>query len=137
MRITRDEMLMAIAQIAAKRSTCERAKVGAVIARSGRVISTGYAGAPSGVDHCIRDHNCFDDQPCTRTIHAEANAIAFAARHGVSSDGASLYCTLSPCIDCAKLIINSGIKEVFYGEAYRKTEGVDLLESVGIKCRKF
>lgn len=131
MRITRDEMLMEIARIVARRSTCNRAQVGAVVAQDGRIVSTGYAGAPSGLPHCSPE-TCNTSAPCTRTVHAEAGAISYAARSGIRLEGATLYCTHCPCIDCAKLIINTGIKRVIYGQAYRKTEGLELLRTVGI-----
>lgn len=131
MRITRDEMLMEIARIVARRSTCNRAQVGAVVAQDGRVVSTGYAGAPSGLPHCSPE-TCNTGAPCTRTVHAEAGAISYAARSGIRLEGATLYCTHCPCIDCAKLIINTGIKRVIYDQAYRKTEGLELLRTVGI-----
>lgn len=124
-------MLIDIAFIVSRRSTCARSQVGAVIADEGRIVSTGYAGAPAGMPHCSSGV-CDLSQPCTRTVHAEANAIAWAARSGIIIEGCALYCTLSPCLDCAKLIINSGIKRVVYGQAYRKTDGIDLLKSVGI-----
>lgn len=131
MRITRDEMLMEIARIVARRSTCNRAQVGAVVAQDGRIVSTGYAGAPSGLPHCSPE-TCNTSAPCTRTVHAEAGAISYAARSGIRLEGATLYCTHCPCIDCAKLIINTGIKRVIYDQAYRKTEGLELLRTVGI-----
>jgi len=131
-RISRDEMLMRIAMIVAMRGTCNRLQVGAVIALDGRIISTGYVGAPAGMPHCSPE-TCNVNQPCTRTMHAEANAIAWAARKGLPTEGATLYATHSPCHDvCAKLIINAGIKRVVYGTEYRKTEGIELLRSVGI-----
>ena len=131
MRITRDEMLMEIARIVARRSTCNRTQVGAVVAQDGRIVSTGYAGAPSGLPHCSPE-TCNTSAPCTRTVHAEAGAISYAARSGIRLEGATLYCTHCPCIDCAKLIINTGIKRVIYDQAYRKTEGLELLRTVGI-----
>lgn len=128
-RISREEMFMEMAETAAKRSTCERAQVGAIIVKNGRVISIGYAGAPSGLPHCL-DVGCGPDAHitgCQRTSHAESNAIAFAARSGISLEGSSMYVTLSPCETCAKLIINSGIREVYYRDSYRKPEGNHLL----------
>jgi len=130
-RPTRDQALMAVARIMAARSTCNRRQVGAVLAVDGRILSTGYAGAPSGLPHCSPSV-CDLTTPCTRTVHAEANAIAFAARNGIRMEGATLYTTLSPCIDCAKLLINSGVKKVVYAEQYRTTDGLDLLRSVGV-----
>jgi dCMP deaminase len=130
-RISRQDAFMEIAEVYAKRSTCNRLHVGAVIGRDGRVISAGYAGAPSGLPHCHPD-TCNVNEPCTRTVHAEAGAISYAARAGISTEGASLYCTHCPCLECAKLIINSGIKDVVYKTPYRKTEGLELLRSAGI-----
>jgi len=132
-RISRVEMLMRTAAVISMRGTCERASVGAVIAREGRIISTGYVGAPSGLPHCttigckIGPHG-----GCTRTVHAEANAIAFAARAGASTEECELYCTHAPCSECAKLIINAGIATVFFEQYYRDLDGLVLLDDAGI-----
>lgn len=130
-------MLMEMAIIASKRSTCSRKHVGAIIAIEGRPISVGYAGAPAGLPHCL-DHGCLagPDGGCIRTQHAEANAIAFAARKGISTEKAELYTTVSPCLACAKLIINAGIERVWYLEQYRKVEGVALLSKLAIPCNQ-
>jgi len=125
-RISRDGMLIEIAGLVARRSTCMRKQVGAVIAREGRVLSMGYAGAPSGFPHCA-EARCDLSKPCTRTVHAEANAIAYAAKIGIALAGASLYTTLAPCAECAKLIINAGIADVVFREVYRTSDGLDLL----------
>lgn len=130
-RISRLEMLIGFAMVAAKRSTCLRRQVGAVIAYDGRVLSTGYAGAPSGMEHC-NPSNCTPANPCTRTVHAEANAIAFAARKGIAVEGAEMVCTLSPCYTCAQLIINAGIEKVSYTELYRINDGIVLLQQAGV-----
>jgi dCMP deaminase len=132
-RISRDQMLMEMAIIASKRSTCNRKHVGAIIAIDGRPVSVGYAGAPAGLPHCL-EHGCLTgpEGGCIRTQHAEANAIAFAARKGIATEGATLYTTVSPCLACAKLIINAGISEVWYLELYRKTEGIGLLTEKGV-----
>lgn len=136
-RISRDKMLMEMAITASKRSTCSRKHVGAIVAIEGRPISVGYAGAPAGLPHCL-EYGCLagPDGGCIRTQHAEANAIAFAARKGIATEGATLYTTVSPCLACAKLIINAGILVVHYLEQYRKTEGIDLLHSVGVNCQQ-
>lgn len=137
-RISREEMLMAIAFTVAKRGTCERASVGAVIARAGRVISTGYVGAPPGEEHCfsvgckLGNHN-----GCTRTVHAEANAIAYAARYGVATDGAEIFSTHSPCEPCAKSIASAGIIRVVYAVRYRDDAGLDLLQRIGIRVEQW
>lgn len=135
MRISRPDMLMGMAKLAAKRGTCLRRSVGAVIAREGRVLSLGYVGAPSGFAHCS-PAECGPGKPCTRTIHAEANAIAFAAKEGIRIEGAVMYTTASPCNDCAKLIINSGIGAVWYDEEYRDIEPIKMLRAAGILCGK-
>lgn len=131
-RITRDEMLASMADIVAMRSTCNRLHVGAVIAIEGRVLSVGYNGAPPGLPHCTPE-TCNANIPCSRTIHAEANSIAFASRYGVSIGGASLFSTHSPCIDCAKLIISAGISRVVFRTAYRDRTPLDLLKTAGIE----
>ncbi len=135
-RISRDEMLMMTALIQSLRSTCGRKRVGAVISKDGRIISTGYAGAPSGAPHCSQA--CMQiaaSEGCKRTVHAEANAIAYAARTGIATEGAEIHCTLSPCEVCAKSLINAGIRKVSYLESYRILDGVELLESLGVKCQ--
>lgn len=132
-RITREQMLMEMAIVASKRSTCNRKHIGAVIARNSRPVSLGYVGSPPGTPHCT-DAGCIlgPDGGCIRTTHAEANAIAFAARAGIETAKAELYTTVSPCPRCAALIIAAGITEVYYLEKYRLTEGLDMLTSVGI-----
>lgn len=131
-RPTRNEVLMEIADVIAQRSTCTRKQVGAVVARDGRVLVLGYNGAPSGMPHCLHEPNVID-APCTIAVHAEANAIAFAAKHGIRLEGATLYTTCSPCHTCAQITINSGIVEVYYLEQYRDTEPIQLLEKAGLK----
>ncbi len=132
-RISRYAMLSDIVATISKRSTCNRAEVGALIELEGRILSIGYAGSPAGLPHC-HDVGCLSgpDGGCLRTIHAEANAIAFAAKTGIRIDGASLWCSLTPCLPCAKLIINSGIHRVFAIENYRDSSGVDLLRQAKI-----
>lgn len=134
MRIGRDALNMAIAHLMADRSTCIRAKVGCVIALDGRIVSTGYAGSPSGIPHCL-DVGCTlgPDGGCITTVHAEAGAISFAAKKGVALDGATIYVTHSPCLNCAKLILNSGIKRVVYQIKYRDGSGLELLIQGGIE----
>ena len=118
MRPSRDEILLKVAKAYAERSTCLRRRVGAVIGYGGRVLSTGYVGSPSGANHCTPD-NCTPSAPCIRTIHAEANAIAWAARKGVAIEGATLYTTVSPCQSCAQVIAAAGIERVVFLEEYR------------------
>lgn len=127
-RPDRDHTLLDVARIIATRGTCSRAKVGAVVAKEGRILVTGYNGAPAGMPHCIHD----TDEACTVAVHAEANAVAYAARYGMSLENSDLYTTLSPCLACAQLIINSGITRVIYSSSYRDTIGVDLLRDAGL-----
>lgn len=121
-------MLLDVANVVAGRSTCSRLHVGAVLARDGRILSTGYNGAPTGAEHCAH----VDDQPCATSVHAEANALVFAARHGVATDGAQLYATHAPCAGCAGLIVNAGIRAVVYAQPYRSAAGLDRLRAAGI-----
>ena len=127
-----DPEFLELAHWFGQHGTCRRLQVGAILVRDRRVISTGYNGAPAGLSHCIHDDMEDDLEGCNRAVHAEANVIAFSAKAGVSTEGAVLYTTHTPCVACSQLIINAGIKKVIYGEAYRKTEGQELLEEVGI-----
>jgi len=121
-RPTWDEYFLMMAKLAATRSTCLAFPVGAVIVKDRQVLATGYNGSPSGSVHCTAQGYCYPGlSSCdasktlpSRAVHAEANAIAQAAKHGVSCTGASIYVTLEPCISCLKLIISAGIKEVYY-----------------------
>lgn len=118
-RASWDEYFMAIAKQVATRSTCDRKHVGAVIVRDRTILSTGYNGSIRGLAHCDEEGHMMEDGHCVRTVHAEANAIAQAARNGVRIDGADIYVTASPCWNCFKLIVNSGIKRICFGEFYR------------------
>lgn len=137
-RISRDFMFAKIAYIVAARSTCPRARVGAVLVKDNRIISTGYNGAPSGLHHCD-DFGCEidDNGSCTRTVHAEANVIAFAAKNGIPTQGSTLYTTVAPCYTCAKLLINAGVKEVVYMEPYRLDDGLRILADCGVEIRGY
>lgn len=125
-RISRSDMLMQFCEAAAERSTCLRNQVGAIIAIDGRPVSVGYNGAAEGKPHCIPE-TCGPDKPCLNTVHAEANAIAFAARKGIATEGAWLYCTYSPCQKCAELILQAGIKFVVFSQLYRDQDPIDYL----------
>jgi dCMP deaminase len=125
--------LMSIADTVATRSTCSRLSVGAVLVREGRILSAGYNGAPSGVAHCQHA----DEGPCRVAVHAEANAVAFAARHNGGAEGATMFVTHSPCGDCAGLLINAGITNVVYGTAYRSGAGVVRLAEAGVRVEAF
>lgn len=126
-RISREFMLIQIAFIVSERGTCSRAKVGAVIAKENRIISTGYNGVPSRMKHCV--HLTNENKRCVKTVHAEMNAIIFAAKHGLSVRGCDLYTTLSPCNDCCKAIINSGINRVFFANYYLTKDFTQYKES--------
>ena len=125
-----DQRYLEMARIWAQNSYCQRRQVGALVVKDGMIISDGYNGTPSGFENV-----CEDDNNVTKpyVLHAEANAITKLARSSNNSEGATIYITASPCIECAKLIIQSGIKRVVYGEKYRLTDGVDLLERAGIE----
>lgn len=137
MRLERGKMFMLMAQVVAKRGTCNRAQHGAVIVQDNRVVSTGYNGAPSGLPHCS-EAGCEigPEGGCIRTVHAEANAIAFAAKHGISCWGSVMYVTGEPCLRCAQLIVNSGIQAVYcLGKpgSYRDQRGIDLLKAAQVE----
>jgi dCMP deaminase len=129
-RPSMDVVLLTMAHVMAQRGTCSRARVGCVVALDGRVCATGYNGAPRGLPHC--EHVPGELVGCRASAHAEANAVAFAARHGVALAGATLYSTLSPCVACAMLIVNAGITRVIYAVGYRDADGVGLLEGAGV-----
>jgi len=140
-RPTLDEYFMEIAKVVASRSTCLRQKVGAVIVKDKRILTTGYNGAPSGLPHCL-DIGCLREQlkvpsgerqELCRAVHAEQNAIIQAAVHGVSIAGGTLYTTHQPCIMCAKMIINAGIKRVVYGREYADGRGLEFLREAQIE----
>lgn len=133
-RITRDELNLQICYLISLRGTCQRGRVGALITNDGRMISSGYNGSIEK-KHC-EDLKCDLTRTCTNAVHAEGNAIAFAAKEGIPLKGATLYCTTAPCPACAKLIIQAGIIEVVYRETYRLSDGVDLLIKAGVKHRQ-
>lgn len=118
-RVEWDEYFMQIALQVSTRSTCDRKRVGAVIVRDRTILSTGYNGSIRGLAHCDDKGHLMDNGHCVRTVHAEANAIAQAAKHGVNVNNSSVYITASPCWTCFKLLANSGINEVVYGEFYQ------------------
>ena len=125
-----DQRYLDMARIWAQNSYCQRRQVGALVVKNGMIISDGYNGTPSGFENV-----CEDETGITKpyVLHAEANAITKLARSNNNSEGATIYITASPCIECAKLIIQSGIKRVVYGEKYRLMDGIVLLERAGIE----
>ena len=133
-----------ITELVAQRSTCTRRKVGAILVKNKRILATGYNGAPSGVRHCI-ETGCLRDKmnipsgqrhELCRGLHGEQNAIIQAASHGVSVDGADLYCTTLPCIICSKMIINAGIRNVYYIEGYADELSLEMMEEAGVSLTK-
>ena len=137
-----DEYFMEIAIVVAKRSTCLRNQVGALFVKNKRILTTGYNGAPAGLDHCdvvgcaregvqsgTRHELC-------RAVHAEQNAIIQAAMHGISIEGATLYCTHQPCILCAKMMINARISRVVYAESYPDGTALQFLKQAGIEVER-
>jgi len=132
-RVAWDVYFMNIAQVVATRSTCPRKAVGAVIVRDRTILSTGYNGSVRGMPHCS-DVGCdLENSHCVATVHAEANAIIQAARNGVCINNADIYVTASPCWNCFKLIANSGIKRIFYGEFYRDEKSLRVARECGIE----
>lgn len=144
-RISPDEYFMEIAHVVSKRATCHRHQVGAILVKDKHVISTGYNGAPAGMKDCL-EIGCLRDQlniptgerhELCRAIHAEQNTIIQAALHGKTTEGATLYCTINPCIVCAKIIINSKIKKVVFEGDYPDNTGINYLKEAGIKVENF
>lgn len=122
--------LMDAAYLMSTRSTCSRLHVGCVIAQNTRIMSSGWNGAPAGMDHCPVPH---PEGPCENACHAELNAIAAAAMDGRSTSGSWLFCTHQPCLKCSQLIINAGVARVTYDQVYRDPSGVELLRKAGIE----
>lgn len=125
-----DERYLRMARIWSENSYCVRRKVGAILVKDKMIISDGYNGTPSGFPNVCEDET---DHTFPYVLHAEANAITKVARSNNSSEGSTLYVTASPCIECAKLIIQSGIKRVVFSELYRMSDGIDLLQRAGIE----
>lgn len=117
----------------AEQSYCKRLKVGAVLAREGRILATGYNGTITGTSNTCE---CEDGTTSDFTLHAEQNLITFCAKHGIPTNGATIYITHSPCKQCSKLIAQSGITEVVYSTPYRDSEGLDFLSACNILTRK-
>ncbi len=140
-----EEYFMDITRLVAKRSTCLRRQVGAVLVKDKKILATGYNGAPSRLEHCL-DIGCLRESrgipsgerhELCRGLHAEQNAIIQAAYHGVAIRGATLYCTNHPCIICSKMIINAGIEKVVYEDGYADDLAKEMLRESGINIEKF
>ena len=127
-----DHSYLEMAEIWSQNSYCKRRKVGALLVKDRMIISDGYNGTPSGFENICEE----DGVTKPYVLHAEANAITKVAKSGNSSEGATLYVTASPCLECSKLIIQSGIKRVVYRDEYRLTDGIDLLRRAGIEVEK-
>jgi len=141
---------MGVAELWAAHSTCSRLAVGAVVSRDGRSFSTGYNGAPAGMPHCDHeecqcdhpkhllggDPNCPKHGACRTAVHAELNALMFAARFGLMTDGAEIHTTHQPCLSCAMAIVNAGIIRVVFKHPYRDNGGLDLLQAAGVTAQK-
>ncbi len=145
MRPSWDEYFMEMTQVVARRSTCLRRQVGAVLVKEKRILATGYNGAPSGLAHCA-ELGCLRDrlgipsgqrQELCRGLHAEQNGLLQAALHGVSVRGATLYCTHEPCITCAKMLVNAGIERVVYLQEYPDPFARQMLEEAGVVLERF
>ncbi len=126
-----DRRYLRMAIIWAENSYCQRRKVGAILVKDKMIISDGYNGTPAGFENV-----CEDESGSTKpyVLHAEANAITKVARSNNSSDGSTLYVTASPCVECAKLIIQAGIRRVVFNDLYRLSDGIDLLHRAGVEC---
>lgn len=128
-----DQRYLKMAMIWAQNSYCRRRKVGALIVKDKMIISDGYNGTPSGFENVCEDEN---NKTKPYVLHAEANAITKVAKSGNSSDGATLYVTSSPCLECSKLIIQAGIKRVVFTESYRLEDGINLLKRAKIEVKQ-
>ena len=133
MRVDWHQYFMNIAHQVATRSTCDRKHVGAVIVRDRTILSTGYNGSIRRMPHCDDVGHQLENDHCVATVHAEANAIIQAAKNGVQVDGAELYTTASPCWDCFKLVANSGIRRIYFGEFYRDRRSLLVARQIGIE----
>jgi dCMP deaminase len=138
------EYFMDIASLVARRSTCRRRRVGAIVVRDKRILATGYNGAPTGLPHCL-DIGCLREElgvasaerhELCRGLHAEQNVIIQAAYHGVTIKGAALYCTNLPCSICSKMLINAGICEIIYQEGYADPMAEEMLKAAGVKLAR-
>src|SRR5579864_4393712 len=132
-----DEYFMNIARAVASRSTCSRRAVGAVVVKEKRILATGYNGAPAGLRHCNHDGDAdLRDGHCARSTHAEQNAIVQAAKYGTPIDGAALYCTAQPCLTCAKLLVNAGVRRVVFEGDYPDELAVSILDEARVELTR-
>ncbi len=132
-RISWENYFMNIAREVATRATCDRKMVGAVIVRGKTILSTGYNGSLRSLPHCDEVGHEMENGHCIRTVHAEANAIVHAARHGIIVEGGEIFITASPCYNCFKLIVNAGITKIYYGEFYRDERITKHAKELGVE----
>ena len=132
-RASWDQYFMNIATEVATRATCDRKHVGAVIVRDKSILATGYNGSIRGLGHCDEEGHLMEEGHCVRTVHAEANAIVQAAKHGMGIEGASIYVTASPCWPCFRLIANAGLVRIVFGEFYRDQRIFEFSTRIGIE----
>lgn len=141
-----DEYFMKITELVASRATCLRRKVGAVLVRNKRILTTGYNGPPSGITHCEQRGGCIRDElkipsgermELSRAIHAEQNAIIQAAKVGISIEESTLYVTTHPCFTCSKMLINAGVKKIIYKEGYPDSFAMEILKEAGVLVVRF
>lgn len=132
-----DDYFMGITFQVAQRGTCDRARVGAIIVKDRRILTTGYNGAPTGLPHCDEVGHLMINGHCMRTLHAEQNAIIQAALHGVSVAGGTIYVTHQPCLTCAKMIINAGLKRVVYAGHYPDENSVAFLHAAEVALERW
>ncbi len=135
---------MGITYMVAERSTCTRRKVGAIAVRDKRILATGYTGAPANISHCL-DVGCLREElgvpsgqrhEICRGLHAEQNVIVQAAIHGVSIAGADIYCTTQPCLICAKMLINCGVKTIYFAEGYPDELSENMFAEAGVRLER-
>lgn len=137
-RPSKDDYFMAIARIIATRATCDRLHAGAVLVKDGRIVSTGYNGAPPGLEHCDDVGHLLEEGHCVRTIHGEHNAVLQAAVIGGSSTkGTTLYTLYSPCIHCAKYVVAAGVTRVVIGKMYRNSTIMEYLQKAGLEAELY
>ena len=140
-RISFEDLFVKTTKLVAKRSSCVKAQQAALLIKDNRIISFGYNGPPAGTLNCLEEGGeeiCGKDSngSCFLGVHAEQNAIGYAARNGIDTDGCIIYCTMTPCISCAKLVVAAGIKEFYYLTEYRLDDGLRFLEYCGITAWK-
>ena len=127
-----DRRYLRMASIWAENSYCKRRKVGAILVKDQMIIADGFNGTPAGFENICEDETTGQTKPYV--LHAEANAITKVARSNNSSEGSTLYCTASPCVECSKLIVQAGIRRVVFNELYRIADGIELLQRAGVEC---